>query len=79
MPLSGVLRAGIVVLVFLACCERLQADVDIDSVVTTLQNNFAKIVSEELGGSRLTVSESNVFCSSISGIVLSAWGTHCYE
>ncbi|KAL5487197.1 hypothetical protein EMCRGX_G019772, partial [Ephydatia muelleri] len=54
MPLSGVLRAGIVVLVFLACCERLQADVDIDSVVTTLQNNFAKIVSEELGGSRLT-------------------------
>lgn len=68
MPLSEVLHAGIVVLVFLACCDHLQADVDIDRVVTTLQTNFAKIVSEELGASRLTVSENDMFCSSSIGI-----------
>lgn len=61
MPVSRVMRAITMVLVVLVCCGLVRADlaaVDIDQVVTTLQNNFAKIVAEELGASRLSVSEA---------------------
>ena len=58
---SRMVRAVTMAFVLLACCGHLRADlatVDIDRVVTTLQNNFAKILDEDLGASKLTVSEA---------------------